>query len=331
MKIIFLSKYYYPHIGGVEKHAREVAELLAKKGHQITIMTLQHDPILTVNQKKSGVKILRLPFSNNKYSIWKNLWQQKELIKSADLIHCHDVFFWYWPIKLFYPLKKVFITFHGWEGKFPIPFRYKLARKISENLSNGNICIGDYLTKHYGTKTKYISYGGVTKTNKKIVYKKPTEIIFIGRLEKDIGLDEYLKALTKIKIQHKIKITFVGDGPYRKKAEKLGKVTGMVKDINPYLKRPCLVLASSYLTILEAMMIKRPVFALYQNQLKKDYLTFFPGSKYINISSSAEELTSQVNASLRGQTSQDRKAYAYAKDQTWDNIVKLYLKLWNQN
>jgi glycosyltransferase involved in cell wall biosynthesis len=331
MNIIFFSKYYFPHIGGVEKHAREVAERLVYKGHHVTIITLRYDQKLSVNQKKGGVKILRLPFSNHKFTIWKNLWQQKELIKQADLIHCHDVFFWYWPIKLFYPLKKVFITFHGWEGKFPIPYKFRLIRKINENTSNGNICIGDYLTKHYGTKTKYISYGGVSTEETHPSFKDPTEIVFIGRLDKDLGLDEHLKALTKIKANLKLKITFVGDGPYRKKAQKIGKVTGMVKNIKPYLNKDCLVFASSYLTILEAMAHKRPVFALYQNELKKDYLTLFPGSKYLNLSGSAKELIDQVTNYLQGPTLKVNQAYSYAKQQTWDNVVKLYLKLWNQN
>ena len=155
MKIIFFTRLYYPNIGGVEKHAREVAEGLVKKGHKITIITLKHDKRLPEIEIKSGVKILRLDYSNNKFSIWKNLLQKKELIKQADIIHCHDVFFWYLPFKFIFPKKKVFTTFHGWEGRYPIPKKNIFIRKISEKLSNANICIGHYLLKYYKTKTKY--------------------------------------------------------------------------------------------------------------------------------------------------------------------------------
>ena len=335
MNIIFFAKYYFPHIGGVEKHAREVAELLVKKGHQVSVFTLKHESKLTDIETKGGVKILRLPYSENKFSIWKNLLQKKHLIKKADIIHCHDVLFWYLPFKLLYFFKKVFVTFHGWEGKYPIPFKYKFIRKINEILASGNICIGDYLPIHYGTKANFISYGGVSfpwdDRPTKMMSKKINQITFIGRLEKDLGLPEYFKALNKIKRKHKLKVTFVGDGSLKKQAKKIGQVTGFVKDIKPYLKTNSFVFASSYLTILEALSIGRPVFALYQNQLKKDYLTKFTGAKYINTSGSADELLNQVTSNLQGESLKAlkaRKAQKFAKIQTWDKVINIYLKLW---
>ena len=329
MNIIFFAKYYYPHLGGVEKHAQEVAERLEKKGHKITVVTMKHDKKLPTNQTKGGVKILRIPYSNKKTCIWKTLWQYKDLIKKADLIHCHDVFFWCLPFRFVFIKKPIFTTFHGWEGKYPIPFKNKLVRKISERLSKGNICVGDYIQKYYGTKPDYVTYGGTplfAHGRTQIVGKKTNQIIVIGRLEEDLGINEYLKALRQLK--KKYQITFVGDGSYRKQAEKIGKVTGMVKNIKPYLKKHALIFTSSYLTILEAMSIGRPVFALYQNQLKKDYLKLFPGAKYLNISNSAIGLVSQVETNLQGQTLKVEKGQEFAKKQTWDKVVNLYLKLW---
>ncbi|MEA3355198.1 MAG: glycosyltransferase, partial [Patescibacteria group bacterium] len=296
---------------------------------------LKHEEKLLEIEIKGGVKILRLPYSNNKFSIWKNLLTKKELINQADIIHCHDVFFWYLPFKFLFPNKKVFTTFHGWEGKYPIPKKNIFIRKISEKLSNANICVGDYIKKHYGTKSNFVTYGGVNHQDNiyqpTINFKNITQITFIGRLEKDLSLDKYLKALAILKNKYNFKIIFIGDGPYRKQAEKLGTVTGFVKNIKPYLKKPSLVFSSSYLTILETMLAGRPVFSLYQNQLKKDYLKLFPGAKYIHISGSANELVSQVKNSLQGRTLQVKKAHAFAKTQTWDKVINIYLKLWNQN
>jgi len=102
----------------------------------------------------------------------------------------------------------------------------------------------------------------------------------------------------------------------------------MVKDITPFLNKPALIFSSSYLTILEAMSAGQPVFALYQNPLKKDYLKHFPGAKYIRIASSAEELVSQVNNSLQGRTLKVDKAKGFAKTQTWDKVINIYQKLW---
>ena len=330
-----LSKYFYPHIGGVEKHVEEVSRELIKKGHRIIVLTLKHNSKLPEIETNRGVKIIRLPYSESKWIIWKNLWQKRSLIKSVDIIHCHDIFFWYLPFKFLFPRKPAYTTFHGWEGEFPIPKKNIFIRQLSEKLSLGNICVGDYIKKHYHTKPDYITYGGVDYTFKSYdrIYKKNSYVIFIGRLEKDMGMEEYLKALKTIKQKHGLKITFVGDGPYRSQAEKIGPVTGMVKTIKPYLKKPAYIFASSYLTILEVMIAKRPVFALYQNPLKKDYLQQFPGARYMRISGSADELIKQFDNALKNPKKIDRmiiKAHNFAKTQTWDRIADMYLKLWKK-
>jgi hypothetical protein len=47
------------------------------------------------------------------------MWNNRDLIKEADIIHCHDVFFWYLPFRFLFPQKKVYIPFHGYEGNNP--------------------------------------------------------------------------------------------------------------------------------------------------------------------------------------------------------------------
>ena len=335
MTILFLTKFFYPHIGGVEKHVEEVSRQLIKKGHKVIVLTLKHGPKLPEIETNRGVKIIRLPYSESKWIIWKNLWQKRSLIKSAGIIHCHDVFFWYLPFRFIFPKKPVYTTFHGWEGDFPIPQKNIFIRRLSEKLSWGNICVGDYIRKYYGTKPNYITYGAITLESgdrkNRVLSKNFKECLFIGRLEKDIGMEEYLKALKIIKQKHDLKVTFVGDGPYRPQAEKIGSVTGMVKTIKPYLKKSAYIFTSSYLTILEAMAAKRPVFALYHNSLKKDYLQQFPGARYMRISNSADELIKQFNNALKNPKKIDQmiiKAYHFAQKQTWDKVTQKYLELW---
>jgi len=335
MTILFLTKLFYPHIGGVEKHVEEVSRELIKKGHRIIVLTLKHDPKLPEIETSGGVKIIRLPYSESKWIIWKNLWQKRSLIKEVDIIHCHDVFFWYLPFKFLFPKKPVYTTFHGWEGDFPIPQKNIFIRRLSEKLSWGNICVGGYIKKYYGAKPNYIIYGAITLEpdgrRGRVLSKTFKECIFIGRLEKDTGMEDYLKALKTIKQKNGLKITFVGDGSYRSQAEKIGLVTGMVKTIKPYLKKPAYIFASSYLTILEAMVAKRSVFALYHNSLKKDYLQQFPGARYMRISNSADELIKQFNNALKNPKKIDQminRAYHFAQKQTWDKVAKKYLDLW---
>ena len=319
MKILFLSQYFYPHIGGVEKHVLMVSRELVKFGHQITILTLKHDVKLKSFELIQGIKVVRIPYCESKRGKWRKLWQNRQLFKSADIIHCHDIFFWYLPFCLLLPFKPVFTTFHGWEGKFPVPFKNLVLRKLYEWLSWGNICIGGYLAIWYKTKPDFISYGAVEPIKIKPVKPKTKHLVFIGRLQADLGLLEYFKAF-KILTKQGYKITFVGDGPLRQKAVKLGRVVGKVNNIQPFLLSASHVFCSSYLIIWEALRLKRQVFALYNNGLKKDYLISFPAAKHIHISGSAQELISQLAHKLSSCTQYPN----------WSQVAKIYLKLWQK-
>lgn len=321
MTILFLSKFFYPHIGGVERHVEAVGQELTKLGHKITVVTLKHESKLPDYQTYRGIKIIRLPYSTSKWGIWKNLWPHRQLIKTSDIIHCHDVFFWYLPFRFMYPFKPVFTTFHGWEGKFPVPFKNIVLRKIWEKLSSGSICVGDYLTTWYKTKPDFVTYGAVYKS---ICDRQPDyiakQVIFIGRLEKDLGLAEYLPALKIIKKKFKIKVTFVGDGPMRQQCARIGRVTGMVKNLETYLNQSPVVFASSYLTIWQALAAGCPVYSLYHNPLKKDYLEKFPAAANIHIAGSAKELLNQFNQPLP----------LCRHFPSWEDVAKLYLNLWQK-
>lgn len=163
MNILFFSRLFYPHIGGVEKHVYEISKQLIKEGHMITVVTEQYTKDLPSEETYQQIKIYRIPVKQNrfkKFIVWKWFFQHLPLLKRADIIHCHDVFFWYLPFT-FFLRKKVYTTFHGYETVFPPQQKAILIRKLSEKLSQGNICIGAFIEKWYGTKADIISYGGV--------------------------------------------------------------------------------------------------------------------------------------------------------------------------
>jgi len=37
--------------------------------------------------------------------------KNRQLLQNADIIHCHDVFYWYLPFRFLYPHKPVFTPF----------------------------------------------------------------------------------------------------------------------------------------------------------------------------------------------------------------------------
>ena len=208
MTIIFFTRLFYPHIGGVEKHVLEISKIIIKKGYKVTVIAEQHDQKLKLKDSIQGIEIYRIPVGKDdwfkKFRIWFKLWKYKNLIKTGDIIHCHDVFFWYLPFRFLYRNKPIYTTFHGYEGNNLPSKKAIFMHKIAEKLSKGNICIGDYLKKWYGTKPDFVTYGGVEVLSIKykvlsINKEKKIKIVFVGRLEQETGIMEYLKVLKILK------------------------------------------------------------------------------------------------------------------------------------
>lgn len=349
MTILFFARLFYPHEGGVETHVREIGKRLVQMGHKVIVITESLEsyntsyrsplPSAKMTGEIDGIRIVRFDGGKDgflkKFRIWFWLFRHRQLIIDADIVHAHDVFFWYVPFRFLYPKKPIFTTFHGYETKFPPEKKAVFIRMISEKLSFGNICVGDFIRKWYGTSPTYITYGGVDFSNSKFQFSnknnKKIHILFIGRLEEDIGIRLYLQAIQKIKKTKEVVVTFLGDGSFRKEAEQLGVVT-----TGPYQKREAyeklfgeadVVFASSYLSMLSAMAAKKPVIAVYTNPLKKDYLAMAPFAKCITITDSADVVVSSV-LELRQSEKKVHDAYAWVKEQTWEKVTSMYIKLW---
>lgn len=140
MKILFLARYKWPRVGGVEKHVEMLSRELITRGHVIKILT----------EKEVG---------EDKWEIWRNIWKYKELFDWAEVVHIHDVFFWVLFLRIYYWHKKFFMTFHGYEGADAPKLKQIIWHKIGELMTNGNICIGDFHRKWYGVKSTFVSYG----------------------------------------------------------------------------------------------------------------------------------------------------------------------------
>ena len=61
MKILSVITYYYPHWTGLTAYAVRMAEGLAKRGHQVTVLTSRYLPELPRLEIRNGVCIQRLP------------------------------------------------------------------------------------------------------------------------------------------------------------------------------------------------------------------------------------------------------------------------------
>lgn len=357
--VVFLSRLYYPHVGGVEKHVEKLSDALVAKGYKVTIITEMYRKNLKTKELYRGVSIVRISVSKSeffkKFSVWFNLLKYLPLLIKADVIHCHDVFFWMLPYRLVFPLKKMYTTFHGYEGNSIPSWRAIFMHRVSAALSNGNLCIGSFYKKWYGTTASQTSYGAVELLAKKsgIGYaleknvkkgnlnqtRKVFNILYIGRLVEEAGILVYLESLKQLNNKNTLLRLFVlGNGVLLKFCEQFAKKNkinahfeGFESNADKYISNFDVCFVSRYLSILEALAQAKPVFAVYNNEIKKDYLVKTPFSRFITISGSADDLTKEL-LNYRKNPAKYLKitnmGYEWAKTQTWEVMTKKYIRLW---
>jgi glycosyltransferase involved in cell wall biosynthesis len=339
-KIVFLSHYFSPHVGGVEKHLCRLSLELVKQNYQVTIITCHHNPKLKLNETRQSINILRIRLPETDWSkpsklrLWAWMFKHRKHFQKADIIHCHDVFFWYLPIRFLFATKPVFTTFHGYEGGiFPPAAKAILIRKISEKLSKGNLCVGKYIEKWYHTQADQITYGAVDIPPKISPPQTLTGITCYYRGFHDQQFTIYTQSFKKLNQQNK---NFSIDIYGRSEPPDLfpgGKFHYAISNPKKLFLKNKFVFTSGYLSILEAMAYKRLIFSVYTNPLEKDILTMTPFAKFINISNNPESIIQKINYYLSHPQAEQKiitQAYQWVATKTWKNLTQQYLKLWKK-
>lgn len=331
MNILFLTRLYYPHIGGVEKQVKKLSSKLTKRGFDIKIITEKFDRSLPENESINGVEVIRINYPKIRYIgliyIWVWLIINNKYFRWAEIVHTHGVFVWYWPFRFIFPKKPIYTTFHGWEGVYPIPRKNILLRKIAAALSWKNIVIGKFVEKHYGIKADKVLHTSVDAPRNQHFKKDNKMVLYVGRLDEDTGLRKILKALSYIK---DYKVVFCGDGPLSNECKKYGKVLGFVNP-DPYYRRAFICLSPGVTSILEAFTYKCLIITTYDSPVKKDYLRMTPFYKWIVVENSPKKLARRIiyySKNINKTNSKIEKAYKWVSNQNWDNATQAYLDLW---
>lgn len=229
MKILLITHYFYPHIGGIEIVAYNQAKELVKQGHEVTIITskIKHE---ANNETVEGIKIIRIKALNwleKKFDVPFPIFSSKLLsiinteIKKSDVVHAHGAlymgsFFGSLVTKKF---KKPFIvTEHVglviYKNKVLSIIEhlaFKTIGRISLNRSKVILVLNEnvekYLSKITKTKIQYLTNGVDINLFKPIdqkqkiflrkKYKLPIDrklILFVGRFVEKKGVDLLIKA-----------------------------------------------------------------------------------------------------------------------------------------
>lgn len=243
--LLEISKYYYPHSGGVETFVKTISEAMTKK-YDVTVLC--NGSTFSVETIK-GVKVIRLPylFIKKLSTPISSDFISTIFAVNPDIIHINSpnpmaefaVLFY----KFFRPDVKVIITYHAdytyyvflrrMLDFFRWLFFYPLL-KISDFVvfATKEYMLGSYIGRKLYKKALVIPYGiEKLKVNRseykklKIKYKNEKIVLFVGRLIEYKGLEYLIEAVKRVKEDIKnVKLIIVtGFG------EKPGKYADLVK------------------------------------------------------------------------------------------------------
>ncbi len=239
MRILQVCPGYFPSIGGVEQHVKNISERLAKE-HQVTVFATDPSGSLPKEEEINGVLVRRFgSFSpNNAYHI--SLGMLRELRKSEfDVVHGHS----YHAFPLFfsrYARRKKFIVtahYHGYGSTMIRDFLIRIYKPLGSKAlreADRSIAVSSYekdlLIKDFkidGAKIVVIPSGINLADFKNLdkTTKNHKTILYVGRLEGYKGVQYVIEALPLVDKDTRLEI--VGKGPYKESLIRLARELGV--------------------------------------------------------------------------------------------------------
>lgn len=302
MKIIEVCPHYYPSIGGIPTHVKELSERLSKNGFDVEVYTTDPTGQLPKEEEINGIPVKRVKSFTPRGSYYFSLQLFKVLKKvDYDVMHSHG----YHALPLLISNfarkkhKKFFVTTHFNNGGFTLfrsilhfPYRF-LGYGIIKN-ADKIICV----TKHEAESLKKIFPSSFKKillipngvdyerfANSEPIYEeKGFNILYTGRISEEKNLETLFFAYKEV--QEKIddvKLTIIGEGHYLFTLKKLEKKLGIKgvnwlgnvsqEDISRYYKTSKLFILPSKkevfgISLLEAMASGIPVITANRSEIK---------------------------------------------------------------
>ena len=262
MKIAMLTPYFYPHTGGTEKYVRDLSLELSKKGHDVTIISnnVPKKAKAPKEEMMDGVKVIRLPAFDFPY-LPISFAFGKKLIEDMDIVHTHGPAFSFTRSIPRNFKKPHILTFHCDTIMFdkfkgiPIPGflrsafefimdiylrmivpRADMIISTTEAYASTSPVLKDFPHKivPIGIHAEKID-GMIKKLNLTPDKKKSNQIIFLGRLAQNKGVDFLVKALPKVLAKFpNTELLICGEGEEKGHLLKLIKKFGIEKSIAFY-------------------------------------------------------------------------------------------------
>jgi glycosyltransferase involved in cell wall biosynthesis len=249
LKIAQICPRYFPEIGGVETHVKEISERLVKLGYNVDVITTDPTGRLKKEEIINGVKIIRFKAfapSNAYYFAPQIYFYLKE--NKYDVIHAHS----------YHALPALFASFAADQNRFVFTphyhrtghtfFRnilhkpYRLFGKIIFSKADSIICVSGYEKNlvesdfSIAGKTVKIPNGINLQEFKNLKHSEKTSetpqkeknLLYVGRLEEYKGVQYIIRNLPELQ---EFCLRIVGKGPYETELRNLAKSLRVEKKV----------------------------------------------------------------------------------------------------
>jgi len=356
MKIIQVCPRYYPDIGGVETHVKEISERLVKRGFEVEVVCTDPAGKHPKGDVINGVRVRRFRSiaPNDAYFLAPQIYFYLKKVK-CDVIHAHN----YHALPAFFAglakKDRKFVFTSHYHGRGHTGFRnilhkpYKFVGSRIFKKADRVICVSRYekelIKKNFGLSDDKLVLipNGINLEEFRIKggVKDKKTILYVGRLERYKGVQYIIKALPYLE---DYKLVIVGKGPYEGELKKLAftiNVNGRIewlKDLSreelleQYKSAGVFVFLSSFeafgITVAEALVSGMPCIVAEKGALKEfvDDRICFGLSYPININELAEKI---IEVSKRA-IDFLRLPKAEIEIKSWDEVVDEHEELYRE-
>ncbi len=244
IRILVLTKFYHPRIGGVETTVKLLSENYVERGHEVTVVCMDQER--RGEETINGVKIVRMPLDTKllagvNRSVWRYLTMNVRP-GDFDVVHIHSYHILLsMEGALLFRLRGIPYVFSGhYHGKGHTPFRnllfkaYHSSGALVLRRAERIFCVSEYerslLTKDFKGLEDRITVipSGIKEFPEIDVRRRPDRLLYIGRLMAYKGVDAIITALAELRSRGRVyELHIVGQGPHEAALRSLADRTGV--------------------------------------------------------------------------------------------------------
>ena len=245
MRVVMLSNSFPPQVGGIQEHVSNLAQTLARQGHQLKIVTVRRNKSERIRDTFAGLDVTRVPqltlpktLTAQYLAITTALLIARRLRGQADVVHYHT--FWPDAFTAFFVNKFVPTVYTAHESRFLIMAEQPKSHrslKLALRPFQGILAPSTELlnvTRQLGVsaeKSAFISNAvdansfrpDITRGSVRARYGIPTDhclILCPRRLVPKNGLEFLVESIPLIRRRFNgVTLLIAGDGPEREKLQ----------------------------------------------------------------------------------------------------------------